>query len=332
MSDLLVTLLRLNLAVAAAVALAMLLRLPARRLFGARIAYGLWSLVPLAALAMLLPARIVTVVQAEAPSGAPQVLPSIASMAGASPTLPPTEHGLRSLLAALGIAGAAASLLYLVWRQAQFGRAIREGRAGPAVIGVLRPRIVVPDDFAQRYTPREQLVVLAHERTHIARHDFAHQRRRGPVALRRLVQPAGPCAGPRPADRPGARLRRPGGGRPPQGAPRLCRGHAEDPARRPTPADRLLLARPVRSSVGPAHRAPVPQDAGLRSPPGWRGGGGAGGSGRRPVGLGCAPAAGRGRAGAPAGQRPPGRRARRTSLSRRRSPCAAPWRRGARLP
>nr|MEA2799733.1 hypothetical protein [Phenylobacterium sp.] len=33
------------------------------------------------------------------------------------------------------------------------------------------PRIVTPDDFAARYSPREQLVVLAHEQTHIARHD-----------------------------------------------------------------------------------------------------------------------------------------------------------------
>jgi hypothetical protein len=39
------------------------------------------------------------------------------------------------------------------------------------VIGVLRPRIVTPNDFARRYTEREQMVVLAHERTHIARHD-----------------------------------------------------------------------------------------------------------------------------------------------------------------
>mgnify|MGYP000087070976 CR=1 FL=1 len=48
---------------------------------------------------------------------------------------------------------------------------MRAGRAGPAVVGVLKPRIVTPDDFTGLYTPREQLVVLAHERTHIARHD-----------------------------------------------------------------------------------------------------------------------------------------------------------------
>ena len=39
------------------------------------------------------------------------------------------------------------------------------------MVGVLRPRIVTPSDFTRRYTEREQLVVLAHERTHIVRQD-----------------------------------------------------------------------------------------------------------------------------------------------------------------
>ena len=168
MSDALLALLRINLAVAAAIALVMLLRLPVRRLFGARIAYGLWSFVPLAAAAMLLPARTVTV--ARAPGSA--MLPEALVSGPAAPALH-LQPGLdlAPILAGLWIAGALASLGWLVWRQVQFGRAVREGRAGPAVIGVLKPRIVTPDDFADRYTPREQLVVLAHEQTHIARHD-----------------------------------------------------------------------------------------------------------------------------------------------------------------
>ena len=54
MSDALLGLLRLNLVVAVAVAVVMALRLPVRRLFGPRVAYGLWSLVPLAGLALAL--------------------------------------------------------------------------------------------------------------------------------------------------------------------------------------------------------------------------------------------------------------------------------------
>ena len=168
MSDALLLLLRTNLAATAAIAVVMLLRLPMRRLFGARIAYGLWSLVPLAAAAMLLPARVVTVARASASA----MLPDALASGPAAPALH-LQPGLdlTPILAGLWIAGALASLGWLVWRQVQFGRAVREGRAGPAVIGVLRPRIVTPDDFAARYTPRERLVVLAHEETHIARQD-----------------------------------------------------------------------------------------------------------------------------------------------------------------
>ena len=45
------------------------------------------------------------------------------------------------------------------------------------------PRIIVPHDFALRYTATEQLLVLVHERTHIARHD----------ALANLLQAAFQC-------------------------------------------------------------------------------------------------------------------------------------------
>ena len=166
MSELLLILLRTNLAVAAAVALVMTLRLPVRRLFGARVGYGLWSLAPLAALAMLLPARVMTVpaaAQAAAPIMALEVAPPGLQL----------QSGPDLWLAAgvFWIAGGLVSLAWLGWRRAQFGRAVRAGRAGPAVVGILAPRIVTPLDFGRRYTPREQLVVLAHEATHIARHD-----------------------------------------------------------------------------------------------------------------------------------------------------------------
>ena len=169
MNEPLATLLRLNLALAAAVALVMALRLPVRRLFGASVAYGLWSLLPLAGLAMLLPARVVTVVRAREPVLATPAT-AAAPPAHAALSLPPGLD-LDALLAGLWIAGAAASLAWLAWRQIQFGRALRAGRAGPAVIGLVHPRVVTPDDFEGRYTAREQLVILAHERTHIARQD-----------------------------------------------------------------------------------------------------------------------------------------------------------------
>ncbi|HEV2532405.1 M56 family metallopeptidase [Phenylobacterium sp.] len=179
MSEALIALLRANLAAAIAVALVLILRRPARAMFGASVAYGLWTLVPLAALAMLAPARMVTVAQ---PAAAQAI-----EMIQAAPTryaAGPQSLDLWPLAGAVWAAGVAISLVHLVWRQRQFGRAAREGRAGPAVIGVLRPSIVKPSDFEGRYTEREQLVVLAHERTHIARHD---PRINAAVALARCV-------------------------------------------------------------------------------------------------------------------------------------------------
>lgn len=166
MSDALPTLLGVNLVVAVTVGLVMALRLPVRRLFGPRVAYGLWSLVPLAGLALFLPARVVKVWVPAAPQAAQMIFEPAAAATSA-----PAAPGLLPLAVALWIAGAIFSLAYLVRRQIEFSRAAREGLAGPAVIGLLRPRIVTPFDFARRYTPREQLVVLAHEATHIERRD-----------------------------------------------------------------------------------------------------------------------------------------------------------------
>jgi len=167
MSDVLIYLACINLVVGAAVLVVMALRLPARRLFGARVAYGLWALAPLAGLAMLIPARVV--VEAAPASEAPQASLLAVPLPVAPMAAPGFDPG--SLVLAVWIAGGLASLAWLAWRQHQFDRALRDGRAGPAVVGVLKPRIVTPDDFAGLYTPREQLVVLAHERTHLARND-----------------------------------------------------------------------------------------------------------------------------------------------------------------
>ena len=165
MAEVLADLLRVNLVLAGAVAAVMVLRLPARRLFGARVAYGLWGLPPLAVLAMLVPARTLTV---RVPAARLETIdpPAVAeaAMGRASFDAGPWLTGLWPL-------GAVASLAWLAWRQAQFARAARAGAAGPAVVGVLRPRVVIPADFDQRYTPREREVVLAHERTHLARRD-----------------------------------------------------------------------------------------------------------------------------------------------------------------
>jgi hypothetical protein len=47
----------------------------------------------------------------------------------------------------------------------------RTARVGPALVGVLRPRVVVPADFEQRYDEQERGLILAHERAHLAAGD-----------------------------------------------------------------------------------------------------------------------------------------------------------------
>ncbi|WP_068874610.1 MULTISPECIES: M56 family metallopeptidase [unclassified Phenylobacterium] len=169
MTDTLLTLAAANLAAAVAVALVLVLRAPARKLFGPRIAYGLWLLVPLAAAGMLLPARVQTVAVRAAPPGDAAAAPQLAQAGASSPEAAPFE--VWPLIAGLWVAGILANLAWIGWRQAQFARDAEAGLAGPAAVGVLRPRVVTPSDFGRRYSAREQFVVLAHEETHIARHD-----------------------------------------------------------------------------------------------------------------------------------------------------------------
>src|SRR5688572_5506092 len=61
MSDIALRFLLANLAAAVAILLVIALRKPARAAFGLRLAYGLWLLVPLAALGSLLPPRVVEI-------------------------------------------------------------------------------------------------------------------------------------------------------------------------------------------------------------------------------------------------------------------------------
>jgi len=167
-------LLRMTLCTGAAIVLLLLLRQPLRRWCGASAAYLAWLIVPMVAIAALLPGR-----------SAPQVLtlqlphPVQALAAQATPAASPAA---ADVLLAVWAAGALAWAWWCVHAHRAFLR--RAGRlaphgavyvsaagAGPASVGLLRPKIVVPHDFAQRYTPDEQALVIAHEQTHIKRRD-----------------------------------------------------------------------------------------------------------------------------------------------------------------
>lgn len=180
-SDLVGVVLRTNVAAAAAILAVLALRTPLAGRFGARAAYALWSVVPLAALASLLPARTVVVAPkaAAAPVAPGPVAEAVSAAPAAIAAAPGGAWSIEAALAPAWLIGALACLALLAWRQRQFGRSLgrltREGgvyRAeaagvGPALVGALRPRIVLPADFEERFTPAERAVVLHHERTHL---------------------------------------------------------------------------------------------------------------------------------------------------------------------
>jgi TonB family protein len=113
-----------------------------------------------------------------------RLLPGTAfAIAGAMPGARP-GWPLESLLVAVWLAGLLVTMTHLIRQQVRFQRAMgrvrhyrdgcwrADGRVGlPAVLGLLRPRIVLPEDFEQRYTTEQQQLVLRHERIHIARGD-----------------------------------------------------------------------------------------------------------------------------------------------------------------
>lgn len=167
-------LLRATLFTSAAIVLLLVARTALRRWFGAALAYQAWLLVPLVAIAALLPGR-----------SAPQVLslrvpPVVQALAVQA--APPVSPAQADVLLLAWAAGALACALLFVHAHRGFvrraGRLTRRGDVylsdadiGPASLGLLRPRIVVPHDFARRYTASEQALVIAHEQVHVARRD-----------------------------------------------------------------------------------------------------------------------------------------------------------------
>lgn len=179
-SDALPMLWKATLAISAAALLLMVLPAMLRRFSGAGVAYAAWLLLPAVLLACLLPAPTT-----------PIALPVALPFAAASPAAAPLDVG-PSLFeridplwwCAIWLAGALATACLLWRRQSAFERALGALRrvdgdlweaptaSGlPALLGVLRMRIVLPVDFHARYTPRERTLMLAHERMHARRCD-----------------------------------------------------------------------------------------------------------------------------------------------------------------
>lgn len=180
-ADLLKLLMEATVASSLAIAVVLVLRVPLRKFFGARVAYTIWCLVPLALLAVLVPAQdvVVTVVsQAQTISAAPT------QIAVAAPTPISAKVSSSDFFLLLWAIGIALCAFWFSRQQKNFIGSLgvlnpcyekvflsENNDQGPAVIGVLQPRIVLPSDFNQRYTREEQGLVLMHEQIHVARGD-----------------------------------------------------------------------------------------------------------------------------------------------------------------
>lgn len=151
------------------------------RVFGAGVSYACWLLVPMMLAAGLLPRpqqeALISPAQFSAPATVRDAIVIVAA--------PGAQRIPVGPLLAVWLTGAALVAGVMAVQHRRFVRGMGElhatpvdgvyraasDRSGPALVGVLRPKIVVPHDFELRYTAQEQELILAHERVHARRGD-----------------------------------------------------------------------------------------------------------------------------------------------------------------
>ncbi|MBV8034474.1 M56 family metallopeptidase [Roseateles sp.] len=137
---------------------------------GPAVTYAAWLLIPLLLVTAALPRP------AQEPVRLMLQAAELSSTAATSP-MPAAAAALGSDWPQIGmllwLAGTALTLLAQWRRQRKLegqGTCLPAG-SSPALVGLLRPRIVLPTDFEQRFTPAQQRLVLAHEQMHLQRLD-----------------------------------------------------------------------------------------------------------------------------------------------------------------
>lgn len=167
-----------TLASSAAIGLALLVRRPLRRWFGAGAGYAAWLVVPVAIIAVLLPAMAAPVLPVSAIGDARAVAAGIVT-GPSTPSLP------APWLLVAWLVGAIAMAMRLGVQQHAFLASLGDMRprpdgalqagvvAGlPAVVGLVHPRVVLPAGFETRYSIEQQALLQAHERQHVVRGDL----------------------------------------------------------------------------------------------------------------------------------------------------------------
>lgn len=151
----------LSLAMVALVALR-----PWLRRLGAGALYASWLLLPALLLTPALPRPATEPLRVVLAAAGAAVQP-------AAPALPAPPASFATAWLMLWLGGAVAVLLVLARRQWRLGRQGTRLPAGssPALVGLIRPRVALPSDFEQRFTPTQRALILAHEQVHRERLD-----------------------------------------------------------------------------------------------------------------------------------------------------------------
>jgi beta-lactamase regulating signal transducer with metallopeptidase domain len=187
-SELLRSLLALTLASSGAMLLALTARRPVQRWLGVATACSMWLLVPVSMLAVLLPHERGAGSTTSSLLLRSHPVSAVESVLQGALVLQPGAAGSSESLtwaACAWLVGAAALVCYFVMLQRAFVKGLgklsgsrrvlrAQGTAGcPAVMGVLRPQLILPADFRFRYTRLERRLILSHERAHLRRGDTA---------------------------------------------------------------------------------------------------------------------------------------------------------------
>ena len=143
--------LAVNLALAATVLVVAAARIPVRRMFGPAVAYELWVAVPMVGLL----------------TGLLVFVPTDRDLGSNAAAVQVPFLGL--LLPLWGLGALVMAGLFAI-AQARFLAEVRAGRGGPAVVGFIAPRVILPADDGH-YSADERELIRAHERAHIGRKD-----------------------------------------------------------------------------------------------------------------------------------------------------------------
>lgn len=166
--------------VAIACAVLLLCRGPVLRVLGPRVQYSLWFAVPIAALIPWLPRMPVQELVPLQFSVTPGVVQNADSYIA-------TQSYLGVWIWAIGTLALIAWMLtttLIFYRRLRANNNIETAQnlplqacqlnqiSSPAIIGLWRPKLLLPVDFQQRFSPRQQELIIEHERLHWQRGDL----------------------------------------------------------------------------------------------------------------------------------------------------------------